>query len=265
MQRAKSFWARSRGKREKGLAQSAFCLWILITAGALFAPVNLWAYMAMSFGSDEVVYVEPENVYGDRNINILLPADMDLDGDGEWDAGVQNAWMSYGAPGDGYMGTAIATKPNVWVYGFAETTGSHETGDLFTRACASPFAAGEVLPRVEDDPTRWWGNNPATPDNSITICAVEQYGGSVSHYNTGLDASYYRGRYYLGLALEKPEGFYYAWVEVFNGGLGVIQLQNYAYETEPNKTLVFGAIPEPSTIALLAAGGLLLALRRKHK
>jgi hypothetical protein len=239
-------------------------LGLLLTAGALFAPVNLWAYMAMSFGSDEVVYVEAEGWYNDFS-DILLPKSMDLDGDGVWDAGVQNSMMSYGAPGDGFMGAAIATQPSVWVYGFAETTGSHETGDLFTRGCASPFAAGEVLPRVEDDPTRWGGNNPATPDNSIIICATEQYGGNVSHYNTGLNASYYRSRYYLGLALEKPEGFYYAWVEVFHGGRALIQVQNYAYETEPNKTLVFGAIPEPSTIALLAAGGLLLALRRKHK
>ncbi|HOU22462.1 MAG TPA: hypothetical protein PKX16_09610, partial [Kiritimatiellia bacterium] len=130
-------------------------LGLLLTAGALFAPVNLWAYMAMSFGSDEVVYVEAEGWYNDFS-DILLPKSMDLDGDGVWDAGVQNSMMSYGAPGDGFMGAAIATQPSVWVYGFAETTGSHETGDLFTRGCASPFAAGEVLPRVEDDPTRWW-------------------------------------------------------------------------------------------------------------
>ena len=243
----------------------SFLIGEMVAAGALLLPARVWAYMMTSFGSDHVVYIEDEGWYhNDFNdyMEILLPIYLDLDGDGIKDASVQNSWVEYGRPGeDGYMGAGISIKDGVWVYGFAETTGSHETGDLFSRACASPFATGEVLPRVEDDPTRWWGKLPSAPDGDVTIASYTRCFGEVFYLNTGLNA--YK-RFYLGLALEKPEGFYYGWVEVYNGGLGLIQVQNYAYETEPNKTLVFGAIPEPATSALLVAGGLLLALRRKR-
>lgn len=237
-------------------------LWVMMASATLLLPARVWAFMATSFGSDHVVYIEPEGWYSGSLEDILWPKRLDLDGDGNWDASIQNSMWSYGGPEEGYMGSGVSIKDNVWVYGFDETTGSHETGDLFSLGCVSPFAAGDVLPRVEDDPTRWWGKNPSALDARITITGLEEIFGMAYYFNTGLDA--YKS-YYIGLALEKPEGFYYAWVEVYNGGRALIHVKNYAYETEPNKTLVFGAIPEPATAALITMGCIFLALKRKKR
>jgi hypothetical protein len=47
-------------------------------------------------------------------------------------------------------------------------------------------------------------------------------------------------------------------------GGGTATLFSYAYETAANTAIAAGAIPEPSALALLAAGGGALALRRRR-
>lgn len=62
---------------------------------------------------------------------------------------------------------------------------------------------------------------------------------------------------------------YYGWADItFNGASGSIVLNNFAYENTPNVAITTGAVPEPSTLLLLALGGstaLLARRRRKAK
>ena len=73
---------------------------------------------------------------------------------------------------------------------------------------------------------------------------------------------------YMGVMFNIEDAVHYGWVRIsnpFDGTGGTIM--DFAYETEPGVGILAGAgmIPEPATSALLAVGGLLLALRRKWK
>jgi hypothetical protein len=71
---------------------------------------------------------------------------------------------------------------------------------------------------------------------------------------------------YMGVRLVMGDGLHYGWVRMdstaFSGG-GVIL--DWAYETRPGIPILAGAVPEPSTWALLIGGGMLTALFRRKK
>lgn len=73
---------------------------------------------------------------------------------------------------------------------------------------------------------------------------------------------------FMGVQFYIDELVHYGWVRISNpfpvtGGIIV----DFAYETEPGVGILAGAgtIPEPATAALITAGCILLALRRKKK
>jgi len=68
---------------------------------------------------------------------------------------------------------------------------------------------------------------------------------------------------YVGLAIPGVNGNNYGWAQVsFIPSSNLLILHDYAYETEAGVGIVTGAVPEPSSIALLAAGAGGLALLR---
>lgn len=74
---------------------------------------------------------------------------------------------------------------------------------------------------------------------------------------------------YVGLKWDVGAGdFLYGWaqVDVTSDNFGTATLSGFAYETQANTPIVAGAtgIPEPSSLALLAAGGGALALKRRR-
>lgn len=73
---------------------------------------------------------------------------------------------------------------------------------------------------------------------------------------------------YLGLAIQSPDPdiWNYGWAEV-SYSPGSLTLHGFAYETDANTPITAGAIPEPSSVALLAlaAGAGALGLRRRKK
>ena len=69
---------------------------------------------------------------------------------------------------------------------------------------------------------------------------------------------------YLGVSFYSDTDLHYAWVRMSESDM-TLTVHDWAYETQPGLGIYAGAIPEPATSALLVAGGLLLALRRKRK
>jgi hypothetical protein len=73
------------------------------------------------------------------------------------------------------------------------------------------------------------------------------------------------GRAFLGLQFEIDGQKHLGWADV-RARLGPVTIFGYAYETEPGKAIVAGAVPEPPSLVLLAAGAAgLAALRRKRR
>jgi hypothetical protein len=73
---------------------------------------------------------------------------------------------------------------------------------------------------------------------------------------------------YVGLKWDAGGGnihFGWARVDVTSADNGTATLFSYAYEDQPNTAITAGAIPEPTSLALLAAGGGALALARRKR
>ncbi len=71
---------------------------------------------------------------------------------------------------------------------------------------------------------------------------------------------------YVGFDLVANGNNYYGWMQLSNP-LALVngQVEDWAYESDANTPIQAGAVPEPSTLALLAVGGAALLLRKNHK
>ncbi len=72
---------------------------------------------------------------------------------------------------------------------------------------------------------------------------------------------------YLGVRFEREGAMHYGWVAI-SGYTHIgqeIYIHAWAYESEPEKAITIGQIPEPWAWLLASAGGLLAALRRQRK
>lgn len=95
------------------------------------------------------------------------------------------------------------------------------------------------------------------PDSTFTACVNI---GCIGFF-TGVESAY------AGLQFQIDGQTHYGWVRAgapiagLNGGW----IYEYAYETRPGEAILAGAVPEPSTWALLVAGGFLFWLLGRPK
>ena len=70
---------------------------------------------------------------------------------------------------------------------------------------------------------------------------------------------------YLGFRFEGEEGTHYGYAlftDTFSKGTTILAT---AWESEPNTSIIAGAIPEPSSVLLVGIAGLLGITRRKRR
>lgn len=73
-------------------------------------------------------------------------------------------------------------------------------------------------------------------------------------------------RAYIGVQFQMDDGVHYGWFDVEGGASGPYAvIRGWAYESTPGMGLIAGAIPEPSTLILFAAGATAIILSRRKK
>ena len=69
---------------------------------------------------------------------------------------------------------------------------------------------------------------------------------------------------HVGVQFYAADGLHYGWIRVRGGEYNDGRILDYAYNTEPGQSIAAGAVPEPSTWALLGLGLAALCLLRKR-
>lgn len=90
------------------------------------------------------------------------------------------------------------------------------------------------------------------------------FGGFGIWFDTG-SAGNFRGHHaYTGVEFYIDDHIHYGWINLMIGHDGPYgEIYGWAYESNPNTSIIAGAIPEPSTFLLLLIGGLALGASRR--
>ncbi|MEI7733616.1 MAG: PEP-CTERM sorting domain-containing protein [Verrucomicrobiota bacterium] len=121
-----------------------------------------------------------------------------------------------------------------------------------------PIARGDLV--ASSSPSYQWVNSSMASGGNIFIGAGAIFDGETFYSGNLSDTNAF-----IGLRFEIGGAMHYGWMEVYNyPGVPAGQIFGWAYETDPNTPFIAGAVPEPSTWALLAAGAVLMFWRRKR-
>lgn len=166
---------------------------------------------------------------------------LDLNGDGLTDYVFQAGFSAVGVGSE--SGNQYLIRP----------TGGNNIGGPM-----EPLPGGfEIGPNSGEDGLDWFGENGEF--NNLIIC-LEGSGGYTCV--GGFPRSY------MGIEFEIAGNTHYGWIDLFAASDSpYAEIYGWGFETEPGVGILAGAgaVPEPATTALLAVGGLMLALRRKKR
>lgn len=71
---------------------------------------------------------------------------------------------------------------------------------------------------------------------------------------------------YMGIEFQRGDDIHYGWVHINNpAGQAGGYILDWAYETQPGVPILAGAVPEPSTWALLVGGGVLMVWFKRKR
>ena len=125
-------------------------------------------------------------------------------------------------------------------------------GDL--GALIYAFNQGAPISSSLDPVLAWWGSDGNGPPTIVAAADI----GSIGYFQGNTDA-------YAGMRLDVVGSLYYGWIHIHNFTANWGQISDWAYETRPDTQILAGAVPEPSTWALLSAGGVLFWLLGRGK
>jgi hypothetical protein len=232
----------------------------LFRTGSLFGKLQMLAYfcvgqlLCLPMCEGTVVYVPQIPPIDHFWLSSLgNPEPIDLDGDGAADLSIREG---FGFGADVHGGTAVLGRQR-----FVDPIEPFGR-EVFVHASV----AGEVIGPVSGTPT----------DQGVFWRADPQYVGPTNYFMaTGVPSNilsfggeFFSTRKFLGVRLEPEPGvFHYGWVDIENNMAKPwnYRIHGWAYETEPNKAIIAGAVPEPGGGALLLVAGMVVAFRRNRR
>lgn len=185
---------------------------------------------------------------------------------------------------DDYLGTQVGPDFSVVINGQSLFTLS--TPSVNGQPSAFVIVASALSAVIAFQPNLQ--NNPLDPTSFVfPLSAGQQIGSDAAGYNwlggglftasigSGvieepfLTIGYFTGLQsaYLGFDFQQGGQTHYGWMQVGCpiSGLNVGWIYDYAYETSPNTPIFAGEVPEPSTLGLLAIGGVASLIFRKNR
>jgi hypothetical protein len=117
------------------------------------------------------------------------------------------------------------------------------------------FSQGTPISSSPDPVLVWWGSGGNPPP---TIVSASNLGAS-GYFAYRTDPTY------AGIRLDVGGALHYGWIRIENFyGSNWGQINDWAYETSPNTSILAGQVPEPSCISLSFLGLLLLFVLRSQ-
>ena len=121
-------------------------------------------------------------------------------------------------------------------------------------AALMPGAVISTSPSSLDPVFVWYGTN-SIYGGSAGIVAASNIG-SIGYFQSNTNA-------YAGFQLSVGGENYLGWLYIQNLGLNIGQITSWAYQSSPNTSIPAGAVPEPTTLTLLAIGAAALLVRQR--
>ena len=115
----------------------------------------------------------------------------------------------------------------------------------------SPLALGFLISTGSDSGQLQWfsgvpGADPETDFDALAYC-----------FNVGCGGGFLGQRAYMGVEFQRGGATHYGWVLLdVASDYPAGQIEAWAWDTRPGEAILAGAVPEPSTWALLGTGGL---------
>ena len=115
------------------------------------------------------------------------------------------------------------------------------------------LTAGTDIATAAQGLVAWYGNRP-NPNSSVTGLYLLACQGFFQCAGDFKPTSGFGTEGYVGIQFFAADGLHYGWIRVLGGYDNDGTILDYAYNSVPGQTITVGAVPEPSTWALLLLG-----------
>lgn len=145
---------------------------------------------------------------------------------------------------------------------------SEQATRVLTNMDPPPNVGGSVAPLPFDysigsssagGSLQWLGRIPGAPYET-------DFNTLVQCFDAGCTGDFRGQHAYMGIEFQRATGTHYGWVLLQISSVAPAgQIEAWAWETRPGVPMFAGAVPEPSTVALLLAGGVLMVWLRRYR